>query len=94
MILKTTTTDGRKRYFDAFSGREVHIDRVAGRGISRLPDIAAFYLTPAPCRKQEPAPAQPVTRETCRPFTRKQIEEKYNRLSWWSRMFHWIKKLF
>ena len=32
--------------------------------------------------------------ETCRPFTRKQIEEKYNRLSWWSRMFHWIKKLF
>jgi len=93
MILKTTTTNGRKRYFDAFSGREINIHRVAGRGTSRLPDIAAFYLTPGP-RKQVAETVQPVTRETCRPFTRKQIEEKYNRLSWWSRMFHWIKKLF
>ncbi|MGD9930147.1 MAG: hypothetical protein AB7U05_09015 [Mangrovibacterium sp.] len=97
MILKTTTTDGRTRYFDAFSGREVHMDRVCGRGTSRLPDIAAFYLTPGPSRRQSPASAQPFTTKSIRRELTpkfKAAAAKRKPLTWWQKLVNRIKKLF
>ena len=87
MILKSRTQTGRVVYFDAFSGKEVHLNRMLGRGKSRLPDIAIQYLTPAP--------RKPTQLETPASRLERRIEERkvddVKKLSWMNRILNWIK---
>lgn len=101
MILATQTLKGKTKYVDAFSGREVHLDRMIGHGSNRLPSYAFRYLTPQPGRshiispltKTSPSPKYQRRNRLEIAAQKEKINLKVN-FSWLRRLIHWIKKKF
>ncbi|MHA7109250.1 hypothetical protein ACRTDU_03940 [Sunxiuqinia elliptica] len=101
MILATQTLKGKTKYIDAFSGREVHLDRMIGSGYSRLPDYAFRYLKPQPGRSQLVSPLT-ETSPSPRSLRRNRLEtaaqkEKINlkvNFSWFKKLVSWIRRRF
>lgn len=91
MIVKTRDLNGKDKYFDARTGKEVRLLREPGRFERYIPDYAFAFLDQSP----KVLIKEPKSGSSTLGFKKSEVRiVPPEKPSWWSRLIQWFKSLF